>query len=70
MNEIFKGWFETHSPRMVCGRAINLNPPYPNTAIYRGRLIVFCTRYCLEAFQADPDRFYSAHSKSGELSDE
>ncbi len=50
--------------QMVCGRAITRNPPYPNTATYYGKMIVFCTHYCLEAFQADPERFFAAHSRS------
>jgi len=35
---------------------------YP-TAQYQGRTIHFCTEFCLEAFMADPDRFYAAHSR-------
>ena len=34
------------------------------TAEYQGRTIYFCTSFCLDAFNADPDRFYAAHSKS------
>jgi YHS domain-containing protein len=35
---------------------------YP--AEYQGRTIYFCTEFCLDAFKADHDRFYIAHSKS------
>lgn len=31
-------------------------------AEYQGRTIYFCTEFCLESFNADPDRFYKAHS--------
>lgn len=34
---------------------------YP--AEYQGRTIYFCTSFCLETFNADPERFYNAHSK-------
>ncbi len=33
------------------------------TAEYQGRTIYFCTEFCLETFNADPDRFYVAHSR-------
>jgi len=34
------------------------------TAEYQGQVIYFCTSFCLEAFNADPERFYNAHSRS------
>lgn len=33
---------------------------YPQAA-YQNRMIYFCTEICLDAFIADPDRFYAAH---------
>jgi len=57
---------ELQPDHMVCGRSITREPPYPNVATYQGRVIVFCTRYCLEAFEADPDRFFAAHSRPAE----
>ena len=50
---------------MVCGRVITGGTAsfyYPTE--YHGRLIYFCTQFCYEAFQADPERFYAAHSKN------
>jgi len=35
---------------------------YPR-AEYLGQTIYFCTEFCLEAFEADPERFYIAHSR-------
>jgi YHS domain-containing protein len=32
-------------------------------AEYQGRIIYFCTEFCRDAFNADPDRFYAAHSR-------
>lgn len=54
-------------PRMVCGRAITTEPR--NSAKFRGQTIYFCTEFCLDAFNADPDRFYQAHSKSAQKTD-
>jgi len=39
---------------------------YPH-AEYRGQTIYFCTEFCLEAFLADPERFYMAHSLRKDL---
>jgi YHS domain-containing protein len=49
----------------LCGRIFrNTDPQYFPSAEYRGRTLYFCTDSCLAAFQADPERFYSAHRKS------
>ena len=50
-------------PRMVCGRRITGDPARFRPTEYQGRVIYFCTETCLEAFLADPDRFYIAHSR-------
>lgn len=50
------------SPRLVCGRI--MTSVSRNAANYREQTIYFCTEFCLEAFHADPDRFYQAHSRS------
>ena len=47
----------------VCRRTIHNNPVYYPQAEYQGRIIYFCTEFCLDAFKADPDRFYAAHRK-------
>ncbi len=47
----------------VCGRTIHNDPRYYTSAEYQGRTIHFCTEFCLEAFRADPERFYIAHSR-------
>ncbi len=50
----------------LCGRIFyNTDPRYFPRAEYRGRTIYFCTNSCLAAFQADPEKFYRAHRKSG-----
>ena len=36
-------------------------------AEYHGHAIFFCTEFCLDAFKADPERFYKAHSKSARI---
>ncbi len=52
------------SPRLVCGRTMTSTGC--NAANYREQTIYFCTEFCLEAFHADPDRFYQAHSRSAQ----
>jgi YHS domain-containing protein len=47
---------------LLCGRSINGDPHYIPSAEYQGRVIHFCTDFCLNAFKADPERFQSAHS--------
>lgn len=55
-------------PKTVCGRAMTADILwYPRTE-YQGRVIYFCTEFCLEAFRADPDRFYKAHSQQKDVS--
>ncbi len=51
----------------VCGRVIHNHPRYYASAEYQGRTIHFCTEFCLEAFRADPHRFYAAHSQKKTL---
>ena len=48
----------------VCHREMTTAPENYLTAEYQGRMIYFCTSFCLDAFSADPERFYAAHSKS------
>ena len=40
----------------VCGGKIYDLARYPS-ALNRGERVYFCTRACLRAFEADPDRF-------------
>ena len=51
-------------PTMVCGRNITVNPSYIPQATCKGNTLYFCTESCLNAFLADPERFYCAHSKT------
>lgn len=54
---------EAPLPKTVCGRVMTADILwYPHT-LYQGKNIYFCTEFCLEAFETDPDRFYSAHSE-------
>ena len=46
----------------VCQRPITNDPIYHYPTEYKGRTIYFCTEFCLEAFLADPERFFIAHS--------
>jgi len=48
---------------LVCGRNMTTLPENYYRAEYQGRIIYFCTEFCLESFKADPDRFYIAHSR-------
>lgn len=47
----------------VCHREMTTAPENYYAAEYEGRTIYFCTSFCLEAFNADPERFYLAHSR-------
>ncbi len=49
----------------LCGRVFHDTDAsfFPRTG-YRGRTIYLCTQTCLDAFLADPDRFYKAHRNS------
>jgi YHS domain-containing protein len=49
---------------LVCGRKMTTAPENFYPAEYQGRVIYFCTHFCLETFNADPERFYAAHSRS------
>jgi YHS domain-containing protein len=40
----------------ACDGRIKDTSRYPS-ALYRGERVYFCTRACLRAFEADPDRF-------------
>ena len=48
---------------MVCGRQIAADPRYVPQASYQGRTIFFCTEFCRNAFEADPERFTQVHSR-------
>lgn len=50
--------------RLVCGREMTTAPENYSPAQYRGRRIHFCTEFCLDAYNADPERFYAAHSRN------
>jgi YHS domain-containing protein len=47
---------------MVCGRRMTVHPNYAIRSEYQGHTIYFCTESCLNAFEAEPERFYCAHS--------
>lgn len=47
----------------VCKRVFRANPVYFPSVEYHGKTIYFCTETCLDAFLADPERFYCAHSQ-------
>lgn len=47
----------------VCKRVFHADPVYFPQAEYQGNVVYFCTETCLEAFLADPERFYCAHSQ-------
>ena len=50
-------------PETVCHRVMTAPLESYYHAEYQGRTIYFCTEFCLEAFNADPERFYNAHSR-------
>jgi hypothetical protein len=47
----------------ACKRVIYADPQFFPFAEYRGETAYFCTESCLNAFIADPDKFYCSHSK-------
>ena len=49
---------------MLCGRRMTVHPDYAIHENYQGHTLYFCTEACLDAFRADPERFYCAHSKT------
>jgi YHS domain-containing protein len=53
----------TVATETVCHRAMTAPLESYYRAEYQGRMIYFCTEFCLDAFRADPDRFYAAHSR-------
>jgi len=54
-----KGEYRFHT---VCKRVFHADPTYFPQAEHNGKTIYFCTESCLDAFRADPERFYCAHS--------
>jgi YHS domain-containing protein len=49
----------------LCGRIYRkTDASFFPRALYRNRTIYFCTQACLDAFLADPDRFYKMHRDS------
>jgi YHS domain-containing protein len=54
--------------RTICGRHITTLPEYYYPTSYQDGTLYFCTEFCLDAFRADPDRFYLAHSRTAKLS--
>jgi YHS domain-containing protein len=50
-------------PETVCHRAMTAPLESYYRAEYQGHTIYFCTEFCLDAFNADPERFYNAHSR-------
>jgi YHS domain-containing protein len=54
----------TQEPSMLCGRRMTVHPDYAIQSEHQGYIIYFCTESCLNAFKADPERFYCAHSKT------
>jgi YHS domain-containing protein len=51
----------------VCHRIMTVDSDWYPHAEYKGRTIYFCTDFCLEAFLADPERFYIAHSRRKDI---
>ena len=51
----------------VCGRVMTTTPENYHPTEYQGRTIYFCTSFCLDAFNADPERFYMAHSRKANI---
>jgi YHS domain-containing protein len=47
----------------VCKRVFNADLTYFPHAEYHNKTVYFCTGACLNAFLADPERFYCAHSR-------
>ncbi|NCP86629.1 MAG: hypothetical protein CO094_12730 [Anaerolineae bacterium CG_4_9_14_3_um_filter_57_17] len=55
---------------LVCGRAMTVAAENFPHALRAGKPVYFCTSFCLEAYLADPERFYAAHSRhAGEQQD-
>ncbi|GAB4420469.1 MAG: hypothetical protein Kow002_08830 [Anaerolineales bacterium] len=45
----------------LCGRKIHADVRYFPKTEHKGRTLIFCTDSCLNAFKADPEKFYQAH---------
>lgn len=55
---------EPNKLQMVCGRSIiGGTAAFYFPTEFEGKLIYFCTEFCYEAFLADRERFFAAHSK-------
>jgi YHS domain-containing protein len=46
----------------LCRRVLTVPPESRISAQHHGRTIYFCNATCQEAYCADPERFYIAHS--------
>ena len=53
----------------LCGRAFYSDPQWYPRSEYHGRTIYFCTTVCMDAFNADPDRFYMTHRATHGIKD-
>jgi len=51
----------------VCHRVLTVDSVWVPQAEYQGQTLYFCTEACLEAFCADPERFFLAHSHRKDL---
>lgn len=49
--------------KLVCGRTMTVAPENFPCAERNGAPLYFCSSFCLEAYQADPERFFAAHSQ-------
>jgi YHS domain-containing protein len=47
----------------LCKRVLAADPAYFPRAEYCGKPVYFCTEACLNAFLADPERFFCAHGQ-------
>lgn len=61
MNILVNDGTASSLPQSVCGRVLTADINYYPCATHHGQKIHFCTEFCLDAFKADPDRFYTAH---------
>jgi YHS domain-containing protein len=48
---------------MLCGRSIQGNPVYFPQTEREGEAVFFCTEFCRCAFEAEPERFTTAHRR-------
>ncbi|MFL7870538.1 MAG: YHS domain-containing protein, partial [Anaerolineales bacterium] len=54
---------QEHRFHTVCKRVFQADANYFPQVEYHGKTIYFCTESCLNAFLADPERFYCTHSQ-------